>query len=111
MYKRQVQGALNEMNTAKQALDNYSKLSDEEKDPGIEESLYSDYQSKKSMYDAAVSESNDTVDLDRALQDTKDSLKIDEYNKELAKDVYKRQILVVIFEHFSHYKIKLIYIL
>jgi len=73
------------MNTAKQALDNYSKLSDEEKDPGIEESLYSDYQSKKSMYDAAVSESNDTVDLDRALQDTKDSLKIDEYNKELAK--------------------------
>lgn len=37
------------------------------------------------MYDAAVSESNDTVDLDRALQDTKDSLKIDEYNKELAK--------------------------
>ena len=83
--KQAVQGALNEMNTAKQALDNYSKLSDEEKDPGIEESLYSDYQSKKSMYDAAVSESNDTVDLDRALQDTKDSLKIDEYNKELAK--------------------------
>ena len=37
------------------------------------------------MYDEAVSESNDTVDLDRALQDTKDSLKIDEYNKELAK--------------------------
>ena len=83
--KQAVQSALNEMNAANQALDNYSKLSDEEKEPGIEESLYSDYQSKKSMYDAAVAESNDTVDLDRALQDTKDSLKIDEYNKELAK--------------------------
>ena len=83
--KQAVQNALNEMNTAKKALDNYSNLSDEEKDPGIEESLYSDYQSKKFMYDAAVVESNDTVDLDRALQDTKDSLKIDEYNKELAK--------------------------
>ncbi len=73
------------MNAAKQALDNYSKLSDEEKDPGTEESLYSDYQSKKSMYDSVVAESKDTVDLDRALQDAKDSLKIDEYNKELAK--------------------------
>ena len=83
--KQALQNALNEMNTAKKALDNYSNLSDEEKDPGIEESLYSDYQSKKSMYDAALVESNDTVDLDRALQDTKDSLKIDEYNKELAK--------------------------
>lgn len=83
--KQAVQNALNEMNTAKKALDNYSNLSDEEKDPGIEESLYSDYQSKKSMYDAALVESNDTVDLDRSLQDTKDSLKIDEYNKELAK--------------------------
>ena len=62
-----------------------SKLSDEEKDPVTEESLYSDYQSKKSMYDSAVAESKDTVDLDRALQDTKDSLKIDQYNKELAK--------------------------
>jgi len=83
--KQAVQNALNEMNTAKKVLDNYSNLSDEEKDPGIEESLYSDYQSKKSMYDAALVESNDTVDLDRSLQDTKDSLKIDEYNKELAK--------------------------
>ena len=83
--KQVVQSALNEMNAAKQALDNYSKLSDEEKDPATEESLYSDYQSKKSMYDSAVAESKDTVDLDRALQDAKDSLKIDEYNKELAK--------------------------
>lgn len=83
--KQVVQSALNEMNIAKQALDNYSKLSDEEKEPGMEESLYSDYQSKKEMYDEAVAASKDTVDLDRALQDTKDSLKIDEYNKELAK--------------------------
>ena len=83
--KQAVQSALNEMNAAKQALDNYSNLSDEEKDSETEESLYSDYQSKKSMYDAAVVESKDTVDLDRALQDTKDSVKIDEYNKELAK--------------------------
>ena len=83
--KQAVQSALNEMNAAKQALDNYSNLSDEEKDSETEESLYSDYQSKKSMYDAAVVESKDTVDLDRALQDTKDSVKIDEYNKELVK--------------------------
>ena len=83
--KQAVQSALIEMNAAKQALDNYSNLSDEEKDSETEESLYSDYQSKKSMYDAAVVESKDTVDLDRALQDTKDSVKIDEYNKELAK--------------------------
>lgn len=83
--KQSVQAALNEMNTAKHALDNYSNLSDEEKDPAMEESLYADYQSKKSMYDQAVKESNDTVDLDRTLQDTKDSLQIDEYNKGLAK--------------------------
>ena len=83
--KQAVQSALKEMNAAKQALDNYSNLSEEEKDTLTEESLYSDYQSKKSIYDEAVTESNDTVDLDRALQDTKDSLKIDEYNKELAK--------------------------
>ena len=83
--KQVVQTALNEMNSAKQALDNYSKLSEEEKDPSMEESLYSDYQSKKSVYDQAVADSKDTVDLDRTLQDTKDSLQIDEYNKELAK--------------------------
>lgn len=80
-----VQVALNEMNSAKQALDNYLGLSEEEKDPSMQESLNMDYQSKKGIYDQAVADSNDTVDLDRALQDTKDSLKIDEYNKELAK--------------------------
>jgi len=80
-----VQAALNEMNSAKQALDNYSGLSEEEKDPSMQESLNMDYQSKKGIYDQAVAESNNTVDLDRALQDIKDSLKIDEYNKELAK--------------------------
>lgn len=83
--KQIVQTALNEMNSAKQVLDNYSKLSEEEKDPSMEESLYADYQSKKSVYDQAVADSKDTVDLDRSLQDTKDSLQIDEYNKQLAK--------------------------
>ena len=47
--KKAVQSALNEMNTAKQALDNYSNLSEEEKDSMMEESLYSDYQSKKDL--------------------------------------------------------------
>ena len=83
--KKAVQTALNEMNTAKQALDNYNNSSEEEKDPMMEESLKADYESKKEMYNSAVADSNDTVDLDRALQDAKDSLKIDEYNKELAK--------------------------
>lgn len=83
--KQVVQTALSEMNSAKQALDNYSKLSEEEKDTSIEESLYADYQSKKSVYDQAVVDSKDTVDLDRSLQDTKDSLQIDEYNKQLAE--------------------------
>ena len=80
-----IQLALNEMNSAKKALDNYSSLRDEEKDPLMKESLNMDYQSKKGIYDQAVADSNDTVDLDRAIQDTKDSLQIDEYNKELAK--------------------------
>lgn len=83
--KQAVQGALNEMNTAKQALDNYNNLSEEEKDSMMEESLKADYESKKELYNSAVADSNDTVDLDRSLQDTKDSLKIEEYNKELAK--------------------------
>ena len=83
--KKAVQTALNEMNTAKQALDNYNNLSEEEKDSMMEESLKADYESKKELYNSAVTDSNDTVDLDRSLQDTKDSLKIEEYNKELAK--------------------------
>lgn len=83
--KKAVQTALNEMNTAKQALDNYNNLSEEEKDSMMEESLKADYESKKELYNSAVEDSNDTVDLDRSLQDTKDSLKIEEYNKELAK--------------------------
>lgn len=83
--KKAVQTALNEMNTVKQALDNYNNLSEEEKDSMMEESLKADYESKKELYNSAVADSNDTVDLDRSLQDTKDSLKIEEYNKELAK--------------------------
>ncbi len=85
LKKQSVQNALKEMNTAKKALEDYSKLSEDKKEPGMEESLKADYKSKKEMYDSAVAESNDTVDLDRTLQDTKDSLKIDEYNKELSK--------------------------
>ena len=80
-----VDSALNEMNTAKKALDDYLSLKEEEKDKGIEESLNMDYNSKKSMYEQAVADYNDNTDLDRSLQDTKDSLKIEEYNKELAK--------------------------
>ena len=83
--KKAVQTALNQLNTAKQALDNYNNLSEEEKDSMMEESLKADYESKKELYNSAVADSNDTVDLDRSLQDTKDSLKIEEYNKELAK--------------------------
>ena len=85
--KKSVEVALNEMNLAKQALDNYLALSEEEKEkePFVEENLNMDYQSKKDMYNQAVADSNDTIDLDRTLQDTKDSLQLDEYNKELAK--------------------------
>lgn len=80
-----VQLALNEMNSAKQALDNYLSLSEEEKDPSMKESLNIDYQSKEGIYNQSVADSKNNSDLDRALQDTKDSLQIDEYNKELAK--------------------------
>ena len=66
-------------------VSNYNNLSEEEKDSMMEESLKADYESKKELYNSAVADSNDTVDLDRSLQDTKDSLKIEEYNKELAK--------------------------
>ena len=37
------------------------------------------------MHASAVAEANDTVDLDRTLQDVKDSLKLDEYYEELGK--------------------------
>lgn len=83
--KKTVQSALNQMNSAKQELDNYNNLSSEEKDLSMEESLRINYESAKEAYNSAVSESNDNSDLDRTLQDTKDSLKIDEYNKELGK--------------------------
>ena len=58
---------------------------EEEKDKAMEESLKGDYESKKSMHASAVAEANDTVDLDRTLQDVKDSLKLDEYYEELGK--------------------------
>ena len=83
--KKAVQSALNQMNSAKQELDNYNNLSSEEKDQAMEESLRINYESAKEAYNSVVSESNDNSELDRNLKDTKDSLKIDEYNKELGK--------------------------
>lgn len=80
-----VSNALEEMNKAKKALEDYQALPEEEKDKAIEESLKGDYESKKSMHASAVAEANDTVDLDRTLQDVKDSLKLDEYYEELGK--------------------------
>ena len=76
---------LEEMNKAKKALEDYQSLPEEEKDKVMEESLKSDYESKKSIYASAVEEANDTLDLDRNLQDVKDSLKLDEYYEELEK--------------------------
>ena len=66
--KQAVQSALKEMNAAKQALDNYSNLSEEEKDTLTEESLYSDYQSKKSIYDEAVKEFHKATENYRSAQ-------------------------------------------
>lgn len=80
-----VNEASNAMNNAKKAYDNYLALSDEEREPEVEDSLYADYQDKKSVYDQAVKEANDNVELNRALQDAKDASNVDEYNKELAK--------------------------
>ena len=81
----EAKSALNQMNSAKQELDNYNNLSSEEKDQAMEESLRINYESAKEAYNSVVSESNDNSELDRNLKDTKDSLKIDEYNKELGK--------------------------
>ncbi len=80
-----VSNALEEMNKAKKALEDYQALPEEERDKAMEESLKGDYESKKSMHASAVAEANDTVDLDRTLQDVKDSLKLDEYYEELGK--------------------------
>lgn len=77
--------AAEEMNKAKKILADYQALPEEEKDKAMEESLKGDYESKKSMHASAVEEANDTVDLDRNLQDVKDSLKLDEYYEELGK--------------------------
>lgn len=83
--KKVAQNALNDLNTAKRALENYYNLSEEEKDPSIESSLISDCELKQSMYNEALASSNDTVDLDRTLQDIKDSLNLNEYNESLGK--------------------------
>lgn len=80
-----VSKALEEMNKAKKALDDYIAMPEEDKDEMVEQSLKMDYENKKSMYDEAVKQANDTLDLDRVLQDVKDSLNLDEYYKELDK--------------------------
>lgn len=77
--------ALVELNKAKKALEDYNALPEEQKDKAMEESLTMDYESKKEMYTSALNDANDTVDLDRNLQDVKESLKLDEYYEELAK--------------------------
>ena len=77
--------ALSELNKAKKALDEYKALPEEEKDKVMEESLTMDYESKQEMYTSALNDANDTIDLDRNLQDVKESLKLDEYYEELAK--------------------------
>ena len=77
--------ALAELNKAKKALDEYKALPEEEKDKVMEESLTMDYESKQEMYTSALNDANDTIDLDRNLQDVKESLKLDEYYEELAK--------------------------
>lgn len=77
--------ALNELNVAEKALNDYAALKDEEKDPMIQESLNADYENKKAMYNQVVSEANDTTDLDRNLQDIKDSVDTEKYYKEIEK--------------------------
>lgn len=74
--------ALSEMNSAKKALEDY-KLT-EEKDEIMNKTLASEYDMKKLTYEELAS-SNDTVELDRILQDTKDSIKLEEYNSDIAK--------------------------
>lgn len=77
--------ALNELNAAEKAFNDYLALKDEEKDPMVQESLNADYESKKTMYNQAVSDANDTTDLERSLQDVKDSVDTEKYYKEIAK--------------------------
>ena len=50
-----------------------------------QESLNADYENKKAMYNQVVSEANDTTDLDRNLQDIKDSVDTEKYYKEIEK--------------------------
>ena len=77
--------SLNELNAAEKALNDYAALKDEEKDPMTQESLNADYENKKAMYNQVVSEANDTTDLDRNLQDIKDSVDTEKYYKEIEK--------------------------
>lgn len=81
--KESVTKALNDMNAAKKALDDYKASA--EKDEIVEQEMLSDYEMKKGLYNSALEDSNDTLDLDRNLQDIKDSLHIDDYMEELEK--------------------------
>lgn len=75
--------ALKDMNDSKKALDDYSKV--ENKDQVQEETLKVDYEAKKTQYNEMLKQSNDNIDLSRAVQDAKDASNLDEYNKELSK--------------------------
>lgn len=77
--------ASDDVNKSKKDLETYQSLPEEEKDNGMEESLKLEYENKKLIYESVVEESNDILDLDRNLQDVKDSLKLDEYYAELEK--------------------------
>lgn len=75
--------AYDEMDAAYKALEDYKASSN--KDEMMEQTLLSDYEMKKSAYEQALADYNNNVDLERALQDVKDSLKLDEHNANLAK--------------------------
>lgn len=75
--------AYGEMDAAYKALEDYRASNN--KDEMMEQTLLSDYEMKKSAYEQALADFNNNVDLERALQDVKDSLKLDEHNAELAK--------------------------
>ena len=74
--------SLSEMNSAKKALEDYKLTVD--KDETVNQTLTSEYEMKKLAYEEVVN-SNDTVGLDRTLQDVKDSVKLEEYNSDIEK--------------------------
>ena len=71
--------ALSEMNSAKKALEDYKLTGD--RDEIMNKTLSSEYEMRKLAYEE-VANSNDTVALDRILQD---AIKLEEYNSDIAK--------------------------